>query len=93
MAVRPSPGSGLLQLDVPAGTYTVELRLTRTPIRLVAELISLAAVVVVFWFILRDFLRIANRGRTIRWALLAGSGLVPPLRMVTPVTGPEVESA
>ena len=25
--------------------------------------------------------------------VLAGSGLVPPLRMVTPVSGPEVESA
>lgn len=25
--------------------------------------------------------------------VLAESGLVPPLRMVTPVTGPEVESA
>lgn len=25
--------------------------------------------------------------------VLADSGLVPPLRMVTPVTGPEVESA
>lgn len=25
--------------------------------------------------------------------VLAGSGLVPPLRMVTPVTGPEIESA
>nr|WP_198412523.1 hypothetical protein [Nocardioides mangrovicus] len=26
-------------------------------------------------------------------AVLAGSGLVPPLRLVTPVSGPEVESA
>ena len=26
-------------------------------------------------------------------AVLAGSGLVPPLRMVAPVTGPEVASA
>jgi hypothetical protein len=25
--------------------------------------------------------------------VLASSGLVPPLRMVTPVTGPEIESA
>jgi hypothetical protein len=25
--------------------------------------------------------------------VLADSGLVPPLRMVTPVTGPEIESA
>lgn len=25
--------------------------------------------------------------------VLADSGLVPPLRMVTPITGPEVESA
>jgi hypothetical protein len=25
--------------------------------------------------------------------VLAGSGLVPPLRMVVPLTGPEVESA
>ena len=26
-------------------------------------------------------------------SVLADSGLVPPLRMVTPITGPEIESA
>ncbi len=76
VAVRPSPGSGLILLDVPAGVHTVELRLRRTPVRLAAELISLAAVLIALWLIAPPALRIANRGRYGRWALLAGLGLL-----------------
>jgi hypothetical protein len=38
---RPTPSSGYLALTVPAGAHTVAIWLGRTPIRLVAELISL----------------------------------------------------
>lgn len=41
--IRPLPGSGLIMLDVPAGVHTIRLRLTRTPLRLAAELLSLVA--------------------------------------------------
>lgn len=42
-AVTPAPGSGLITLTVPPGSHTITLRLTRTPIRLAAELVSLLA--------------------------------------------------
>ncbi|GIK55739.1 MAG: hypothetical protein BroJett015_14020 [Chloroflexota bacterium] len=76
VGVRPSPGSGLIMLDVPAGVHTVELRLARTPVRLVAELISLAALLLAIWLVAPSILRIANKWRVGRWALLAGLGLL-----------------
>ncbi|MCP4426192.1 MAG: hypothetical protein GY803_17005 [Chloroflexi bacterium] len=48
-AIRPSPGSGLITLDVPSGEHTIALRFTRTPLRLAAELASLIAVFVTLW--------------------------------------------
>ncbi len=45
--LRAVPSSGLMALAVPAGAHTVTLELGRTPVRLAAELVSLAAVVVV----------------------------------------------
>ena len=48
-AIRPSPGSGLIMLDVPAGAHTVTLRLGRAPVRLAAELTSLTAVLLTLW--------------------------------------------
>ncbi len=53
--IRPSPGSGLIMLDVPPGTHTLTLRLTRTPVRLWAELASLAALLATLWLMLRDW--------------------------------------
>ncbi len=49
--VRPAPGSGLITLDVPPGEHEVTLRLERTPLRLGAELLSLAALLIVGWLI------------------------------------------
>jgi hypothetical protein len=40
--MTPAPGSGLVLIDIPAGEHTVILRLERTPVRLAAELFSLA---------------------------------------------------
>ncbi len=40
------PGSGRLTVAVPPGSHTVTLALTRTPLRLAAELLSLAAVII-----------------------------------------------
>ncbi|HID51163.1 MAG TPA: hypothetical protein EYP41_03885 [Anaerolineae bacterium] len=50
-AIRPSDGSGLITLDVPAGSHEITLRLTRTPVRLMAELVSLTAVFLLFWLL------------------------------------------
>ena len=46
IALQAAPGSGLVMVSgIPAGMHTLTLRLTRTPIRLVGELLSLAALV------------------------------------------------
>ena len=50
-AIRPSAGGGLIELDVPAGEHEVVLRLARTPVRLVAELVSLTAVLLTVWLL------------------------------------------
>lgn len=49
--IRPSPGAGLITLDLPAGENIVSLRLTRTPLRLGAELASLAALLLTVWLL------------------------------------------
>lgn len=51
VAIRPSTGSGLIQLDVPAGDHEIVLRLRRTPIRLGAELVSFLAVLLTIWLL------------------------------------------
>ena len=53
--IRPSPGSGLIMLDTPPGKHIITLKLTRTPVRLAAELISLIALLVAIWLIARDW--------------------------------------
>lgn len=50
-AIRPSVGSGLIQLDVPTGRHDIVLRLTRTPVRLLAEWLSLTAVLLTIWLL------------------------------------------
>ncbi|MEZ4593921.1 MAG: hypothetical protein R3D55_22675 [Chloroflexota bacterium] len=51
VAIRPSLGSGLIELDVPAGGHTVELRLGRTAVRLWAEIGSLLAFLGTIWLL------------------------------------------
>jgi hypothetical protein len=51
--IEPQPGSGLIRLAVPAGDHGLELRLARTPLRLAAELVSLAALVAVIVLLVR----------------------------------------
>jgi hypothetical protein len=48
--IEPAAGSGLISLEVPPGEHEVTLRLTRTPIRLFAELFSFATILATFWF-------------------------------------------
>lgn len=49
--IRPSDGTGLITLDVPAGQHEIMLHLTRTPLRLAAELVSLAAFFLLLWLL------------------------------------------
>ncbi len=49
--IRPSPGSGLIALELPQGTHAVTLRLARTPMRLAAEWGSLVALLVTVWLV------------------------------------------
>ena len=51
VAIRPSAGSGLIELDVPAGAHEVLLQLRRTPIRLGAEIVSLMAILLTIWLL------------------------------------------
>ncbi len=48
---QPAAGSGLIQVTVPAGTHVVDLALTRTPVRLMAELVSLTAVIILIFLL------------------------------------------
>lgn len=49
--LEPAPGSGLMMIKVPAGQHTLSLRLSRTPVRLVAEILALGAGLFVVWLI------------------------------------------
>ncbi|MFN2134595.1 MAG: 6-pyruvoyl-tetrahydropterin synthase-related protein [Candidatus Promineifilaceae bacterium] len=49
--MQAAAGAGLIMLEVPAGDHVVSVRLTRTPLRLAAELISLAALLVLIWLV------------------------------------------
>lgn len=69
VAVRPSPGSGLIIVDVPPGEHLVTLRLGSTPVRRLAGVLSLIALLVTFW-LLRPARRLRPSKRT--WAVVAG---------------------
>ena len=47
--IRPSPGSGLVTVEVLAGSSALNLRLIRTTIRWLAELVSLIAFCITIW--------------------------------------------
>ena len=51
VAIRPSTGSGLIELDVPAGVHEIELTLERTAVRLGAEIVSLLAILLTIWLL------------------------------------------
>ncbi len=51
VAIRPSTGNGLIELDVQAGKHEIVLQLMRTPVRLWAELVSLLAIFVTIWLL------------------------------------------
>ncbi len=51
--IVPTAGSGLISVLVPAGQHTVALWLGRTTVRLVAELVSLTAVLLTLFLLLR----------------------------------------
>ncbi len=57
LSIRPHPTSGLIALDLPPGPQQVTLTLGRTPIRLAAELLSLAAIGIVACLLIADFRR------------------------------------
>lgn len=83
VALRPSPGSGLIMLDVPAGQHTITLHLTRTPVRLAAELVSLAALVLTAGLLVRGW-----RLETGDWRLkVSRQSLVASLILITVITG------
>lgn len=67
--LQPSEGSGLIQLFVPAGAHELSVSLSRTPVRLVAELLSLAALGVLLFLLLWGRPKMPWQ-----WGLIAGLG-------------------
>ncbi|MEW5988282.1 MAG: 6-pyruvoyl-tetrahydropterin synthase-related protein [Chloroflexota bacterium] len=61
--LRAAPGSGLMMMDAPAGQHTLDLRLGRTPLRLAAELLSLAAGSLLLALLLARRRRIEDKGQ------------------------------
>ena len=49
--IRPSPGTGLIMLDLPAGSHDLTLQLERTTVRRVAELVSLLSLLLWLWWL------------------------------------------
>lgn len=62
--IRPSPGTGLVTLELPGGEHWLDLRLGRTPIRLAAEIITIAGVLLLGWLLWPGF----DRSHLRRWA-------------------------
>lgn len=72
IAISPSAGSGLIQLELPPGEQTISLNLKRTPVRAVAEVVSGTAVLFVGW-LLWGFQRKGAKGAKggdWRWAIV-----------------------
>lgn len=78
LAVTPAEGSGLITVDVPAGEYTLTLKLTRTPPRLLAELLSsLTLLGLALGISRKQVIRIARNGGVIVLGLLVIGQLWP----------------
>jgi hypothetical protein len=77
--VAPLDGSGYLTVQVPPSEHTVDLQLGRTPVRAVAETISLCALVVLVVALLRSKIRWAAIVRS-----LSGVALVVLLCLLLP---------
>ena len=68
--IIPAAGSGLMTVAVPTGTHELILRLTRTPIRLLAEILSLTAVLILLWLLRKSFTKPGKRTLTILAGLI-----------------------
>ena len=80
VAIEPLPSSGLISLHVPQGEHVVTLRFGRSGVRRAADLVSLAALLVVgalLWPAARAFGQIAG-GRAC-WSFSLGLWLVGAL--------------
>ncbi len=69
LEMRPAPGSGHILIELPPGDHEVTLALTRTPVRLVAELLSLGALLLTLFLALKPW-RSPRIGRTAVVALV-----------------------
>ena len=67
--VAPVQGAGYLALSVPPGEHFVLLRLGRTPLRAAAEVVSLCALVVVVFLLVRAWRQVPWRS-VVRWLSL-----------------------
>lgn len=69
--IWPAPGSGMIAMELAAGIHQVVITLTRTPVRWLGELISLAALIIVV------ALLVWSRRGKLMWKIpLAGLGII-----------------
>jgi hypothetical protein len=52
-SIQPAPGSGHIMLQLPSGDHTIKLQLMRTPVRFFAELISLGALLLLIFLVIK----------------------------------------
>lgn len=77
LALQPAAGSGLIQLTVPPGDHLLTLRLAHTPLRLVAELVSLTAVfILIFLLWPRQWPKLGRKWAIVLLALLLLASIV-----------------
>ena len=78
--IRPSPGTGLIALELPAGEHTVNLRLDHTPLRLFAELLSFSALLITIFLLVKVRTRVVRK-KPLAIALVSLLVLIVTLRL------------
>lgn len=74
LAGGPANGSGLFRVEVPAGKHTLALALGRTPVRMVAELVSLLALLLLLAMAVPEMRRAVGRRQA--WLALLALGFL-----------------
>ncbi len=70
--IQPAPGSGLIAIDLPPGEHVVELHLGKTPVRWLAEIISLMALLAIIVLVIKAW----------KWPRLTAKVMVPLLALL-----------
>jgi hypothetical protein len=81
-AIETAAGSGLITVHITPGEHRLELKLTRTPVRMVGEIVALFALVICTWLVVSASK--AHRPDRRAWAIVAGAVLLIVLLQLWP---------